>query len=169
MPSKKRASPAATPTKTSSEAGELQLIRSLAAILNDTGLTEIEIDHKGAKVRVAKSMTISASAAPVMAMPASAAHLPAATAAAAAPAAIAAAAGDAVKSPMVGTAYLSPSPGAPQFISVGATVKQGQTLLIIEAMKTMNQIPAPKSGTVTQIMIENGQPVEFGEALLVIE
>lgn len=169
MPSKKRPAPAAKPaaSKASSESGELQLIRSLAAILNDTGLTEIEIDHKGAKVRVAKTINVTAGMAPMMAMP-SQGHAPAAPAAGQ-PAPAEAAAGDAIKSPMVGTAYLSPSPGATAFIVEGATVKQGQTLLIIEAMKTMNQIPAPKSGTITRIMVENGQPVEYGEVLLVIE
>jgi acetyl-CoA carboxylase biotin carboxyl carrier protein len=162
MPAKKK--PAAAPKQ---EAGELHLIRALAEILNDTGLTEIELDHKGAKVRVAKMMQASAvvhAAAPV--------HQAAPLAAAAAPvaAAVAApAAGTPLKSPMVGTAYLSPAPDSPPFATVGANVKQGQTLLIIEAMKTMNQIAAPKSGKLLQILIENAQPVEFGEVLMVIE
>ncbi len=124
-------------------------------------------------MRVSKGVTAVAHAVPQMvAAPAAPAAAPSA-AAAPAPAAVAAAPSaespGAVKSPMVGTAYLAAAPGAAPFVTVGAQVKQGQTVLIIEAMKTMNQIPAPKSGTVTSILVENGQPVEFGEALLVIE
>lgn len=161
-----------TPVKTVSKAAsrgapELDLIAAMAAILNETGLTEIELDQKGTRVRVAKSVTVAASmAAPVAAVAAPAAMAQAAEAPAAKPA------GDqpgTVKSPMVGTAYLAPAPGANPFIAVGDRVRAGQTLLIIEAMKTMNQIAAPQSGTVTQIMIENAQPVEFGEPLVVIE
>ena len=148
------------------EAGELALIRQLAAILNETGLTEIELDHKGAKVRVAKMMQAAATvhAAPVM-------HhsQPAAQVAAAAPTAAAEIAGTPLKSPMVGTAYLSATPETPPFVTLGASVKQGQTVLIIEAMKTMNQIVAPKAGKIVAINIENSQPVEFGEVLMVIE
>ncbi len=152
---------------------EGQMIRELAELLNDTGLTEIEIEKSGLKIRVAKTIT-AAAAAPVHYAP-----LPAAAASAAAPAKAAepaaAAPADpakhpgAVKSPMVGTAYRSPEPGAPMFCEVGSKVTQGQTLLIIEAMKTMNQIPAPRSGTVTAILFENAQPVEYGEPLVVIE
>ena len=148
------------------EAGELALIRQLAAILNETGLTEIELDHKGAKVRVAKMMQAAATvhAAPVMH------HSPqAAQVAAAAPTAAAEIAGTPLKSPMVGTAYLSATPETPPFVTLGASVKQGQTVLIIEAMKTMNQIVAPKAGKIVAINIENSQPVEFGEVLMVIE
>jgi acetyl-CoA carboxylase biotin carboxyl carrier protein len=147
---------------------ELALISSLADILNATGLTEIELDQKGVKVRVSKSVTAVAHVAPAMAAPAAVQHAPVA-AAAPVPTVGASDSPGAVKSPMVGTAYLTPTPGAPPFISIGAQVKEGQTLLIIEAMKTMNQIPAQRSGTVTSIFFENGQPVEFGEALLVIE
>lgn len=142
--------------------GEHQLIRDLAELLNETGLTEIEIEKSGLKVRVARTVSVVASAA---AMPISGA----------APAAAAGGAGDpgkhpgAVKSPMVGTAYRAPDPAAPMFVEVGSKVSAGDTLLIIEAMKTMNQIPAPKSGTVTAILFENGQPVEFGEPLVIIE
>lgn len=153
-----------------SSSPELQLINSLADILNKTGLTEIELEQKGTRVRVSRGAQASTQmvhvghhSAPAPA-PAAAASLP--TPAVAAPAA------DhpgSVKSPMVGTVYLAPSPGASNFVAVGSAVKQGQTLLIIEAMKTMNQIPAPKSGTVTAILTDNGQPVEFGEALMVIE
>jgi acetyl-CoA carboxylase biotin carboxyl carrier protein len=164
MPAKKKPAPTAK-----QEAGELGLIRALADILNETGLTEIELDHKGAKVRVAKTIQASAvvHSAPAMhhAAPASVAAAPAVSA----PAATAAAAGTPLKSPMVGTAYLSSSPDAAPFATVGADVKQGQTLLIIEAMKTMNQIAAPKSGKLVQVLIENAQPVEFGEVLMVIE
>jgi acetyl-CoA carboxylase biotin carboxyl carrier protein len=153
------------PAKTVTRSPELALIDNLAEILNSTGLTEIELEQKGVRVRVSKSVTTHYQAAPA---PVAAA----APAAVAAPVAVAAPAGDqagAVKSPMVGTVYMAASPEAPPFITVGATVKQGQTLIIIEAMKTMNQIPAPKSGKVTQIMVDNGTPVEFGEVLLVIE
>jgi acetyl-CoA carboxylase biotin carboxyl carrier protein len=153
--------------KGEAQSPEQKIIRDLADLLNETGLSEIEIEKDGLKVRVARSLTITAS------------HLaaaPAATASAApggsaAPAAV----GDpskhpgAVKSPMVGTAYRSPEPSAAPFIEIGSRVQQGDTLLIIEAMKTMNQIPAPRSGTVTAVFFENGQPVEFGEVLAVIE
>lgn len=147
------------------------LIRELADLLNDTGLTEIEIEKSGLKIRVAKSVTVNAVAAPAYATP-----LTAAPAAAAGAASAPADAGadpakhpGAVKSPMVGTAYRSPEPGAAAFCEVGSKVTQGDTLLIIEAMKTMNQIPAPRSGTVTAIFVENAQPVEYGEPLVIIE
>jgi len=144
-----------------------QLIRDLAGILNDTNLTEIEVELGDLKVRVSRqSQTVHAVAAPYAA-PASA------PAQAAAPVAAAVAAADpsknAVPSPMVGTAYLSPSPDAKAFVEVGQKVKEGQTLLIIEAMKTMNQIPSPRAGTVTAILIEDAQPVEYGMPLVVIE
>ena len=149
------------------EAGELSLIRQLAEILNETGLTEIELDHKGAKVRVAKMMQAAATvhAAPTLH------HSPPAPQSAAAATTVAAVeiAGTPLKSPMVGTAYLAATPETPPFVTLGATVKQGQTVLIIEAMKTMNQIVAPKAGKIVAINIENSQPVEFGEVLMVIE
>jgi acetyl-CoA carboxylase biotin carboxyl carrier protein len=150
----------------SASSQHLDLIRDLAGILNQTGLTEIELDHQGARVRVSKSVHVTASA-PVMAAnyaPVPAAHVPLTVATIPA--------NDlthAVKSPMVGTIYMAASPTTPAFVAVGSVVKEGQTLLIIEAMKTMNQIPSPKSGTVTRILVDNGQPVEFGEALMVIE
>ena len=156
---------AATPA----ESGELNLIRKLADILNQTGLTEIELDHKGARVRVAKTIQAAAvihTAPPAQHM-APAIHHAAPAAAAAAP--VAEVLGTPLKSPMVGTAYLSPSPESPIFAALGSQIKEGQTLLIIEAMKTMNQIAAPKSGKLVKINIENGQPVEFGEVLMVIE
>jgi acetyl-CoA carboxylase biotin carboxyl carrier protein len=155
--------------KTTSAEG--QMIRELAELLNNTGLTEIEIEKSGLKIRVAKTISIAAA-------------VPQSYAAVAAPPAGVApgdakqslpASGDlskhpgAVKSPMVGTAYRSPEPGAPTFCEVGSKVNQGDTLLIIEAMKTMNQIPAPRAGTVKAILIENAQPVEYGEPLIILE
>jgi acetyl-CoA carboxylase biotin carboxyl carrier protein len=171
MPAKKPSKSSAAPAAPKSP--ELALISSLADILNNTGLNEIELEQKGVRVRVSKGVAAVAHgapqvfAAPAHAAPVHAAHAPAVPAAAA-PAQAAESPG-AVKSPMVGTCYLAAAPGATPFVAVGAQVKQGQTVLIIEAMKTMNQIPAPKSGTVTSILVENGQPVEFGEALMVIE
>jgi acetyl-CoA carboxylase biotin carboxyl carrier protein len=157
--------------KTTSAEG--QLIRELAELLNDTGLSEIEIEKSGLKIRVAKELHI-ASAMPMSYAPV-AAHGPSAAPIGDGKAHAAPAANDpakhpgAVKSPMVGTAYRSPEPGAALFCEVGSKVNQGDTLLIIEAMKTMNQIPAPRSGTVTAILFENAQPVEYGEPLIVIE
>jgi acetyl-CoA carboxylase biotin carboxyl carrier protein len=143
------------------------LIRELATLLDETSLTEIEIERAGLRLRVARNISIAA------AMPAQV--VAAASVGAAAPATAAAAPADlskhpgAVTSPMVGTAYWAPEPGAKPFIEVGAKVSVGQTILIIEAMKTMNQIPSPRAGTVTQILVEDGQPVEFGEPLVIIE
>jgi acetyl-CoA carboxylase biotin carboxyl carrier protein len=143
------------------------LIRELAKLLEETGLTEIEFERDGERVRVARHVQT------VFAPPAPARSVPAADAAA--PAFEGDGAADpakhpgAVTSPMVGTAYVGPSPGARPFVEVGGRVRAGDTLLIIEAMKTMNQIPSPRSGTVVQILIEDGQPVEFGEPLMIIE
>jgi acetyl-CoA carboxylase biotin carboxyl carrier protein len=155
-----------TTAKFSSE--DSALIRELALLLDETSLTEIEIERAGLRVRVARNITIAAS------MPASLqAAAPGATASATATAAAATADlanhPGVVPSPMVGTAYWAPEPGAKPFVEVGAKVTAGQTLLIIEAMKTMNQIPSPRAGTVTQILVEDGQPVEFGEPLVIIE
>lgn len=146
-----------------------QLIRELATILNETQLTEIEVEQDDLRIRVSKQSPAAAIQA----------YAPAPAPVAAAPAPAAPRAGDekpaaadsknAVPSPMVGTAYRSPAPGANAFIEVGQSVREGQTLLIIEAMKTMNQIPAPRSGTVTAILFEDAQPVEYGEPLVVIE
>jgi acetyl-CoA carboxylase biotin carboxyl carrier protein len=153
---------------------DARLVRKIADILKDTGLSEIEVEHAGLKIRVARELT----AAPVnyvqAAAPAYAPAPVAAPAAAPAPAADvapapAAARGDAVKSPMVGTAYLSPQPGADPFVKVGDTVSAGQTLLIVEAMKTMNPIPSPRAGKIVEILVSDAQPVEFGEPLVVIE
>ena len=140
------------------------LIRELALLLDETSLTEIEIERAGLRVRVARNIS-SAASVPANFQPA--ASVPAATAAAAI-ADIAKHPG-LVPSPMVGTAYWASEPGAKPFIEVGTKVSVGQTLLIIEAMKTMNQIPSPHGGTVTQILVEDGQPVEFGEPLVIIE
>jgi acetyl-CoA carboxylase biotin carboxyl carrier protein len=140
-----------------------ELVRALASLLQETGLTEIEYAVGERRIRVVRGAP---PAAVTVAMPGSAA-----AAVAAAPAAPTAAADlpGAIKAPMVGTAYLSPQPEAPPFIKVGDTVREGQPLLIIEAMKVMNQIPAPRAGRVTQILVTDGTPVEFGQALLVLE
>lgn len=142
------------------------LIRELTRLLDDTGLTEIEIEQDGRRVRVARNTGpayFSGAAAPTPAPAVTSAPVPAAVAS------------DPAKhpglvvSPMVGTAYAAPEPGARPFVEIGTVVKTGDTLLIIEAMKTMNQIPAPRSGTMVQILFEDGQPVEFGEPLVIIE
>jgi acetyl-CoA carboxylase biotin carboxyl carrier protein len=145
---------------------DTEFVRKLAEILEEKNLGEIELADGDRKIRIARP-TVTYAAAP-MATPAAA---PVAAAAPAGPAAasdLAKHAG-AVKSPMVGTAYLAPEPGKPNFVSIGDKVTAGQTLLIIEAMKTFNPIKAPKAGTVTQILIDNAQPVEFGEALMIVE
>ncbi|MBX3446938.1 MAG: acetyl-CoA carboxylase biotin carboxyl carrier protein [Parvibaculaceae bacterium] len=141
-----------------------ELIRQLAALLTETDLSEIEIETESLRLRVARQMTTAVT------------HVAAHAPAAAAPAAAAPAAADsgashpgAVTSPMVGTAYLAPEPGAPVFVQPGSSVTEGQTILIIEAMKTMNHIPAPRSGRLTKVLVDDGQPVEFGEPLFVIE
>jgi acetyl-CoA carboxylase biotin carboxyl carrier protein len=141
------------------------LIRELASLLDETSLTEIEIERAGLRVRVARNIGIAAS------MPANFQAATATPAGAAAPVAVADAARHpgVVPSPMVGTVYWASEPGAKPFIEVGSKVTVGQTLLIIEAMKTMNQIPSTRAGTVTQILVEDGQPVEFGEPLVIIE
>ncbi|MBU2043025.1 MAG: acetyl-CoA carboxylase biotin carboxyl carrier protein [Alphaproteobacteria bacterium] len=149
------------------------LVRQLADILNDTSLTEIEVERGELRIRVARELV----AAPVMqyaAAPAPAAHAPPPAAAAPAsmpsdPATIVAKQGEEVKSPMVGTVYLQASPEAPPFIAVGDKVKKGQTLLIVEAMKTMNPIQAPRDGVVVEVLVGDAQPVEFGEALVLLE
>lgn len=148
---------------------EAAWIRELAAILDQTGLTEIEIQKPDMRVRVSRASSATAvayapaAAAPAAAPAASAAKPPAAEAKPAGPPA------GAVTSPMVGTVYLSSSPGADAFVKVGDKVTQGQTLMIVEAMKTMNPIAAPRAGNVKQILVRDAQPVEYGEALIVIE
>lgn len=146
------------------------LIRDLANILNDTDLTEIEVEQEDLRIRVSRAGNMQYVQAPIAAPAAfAAAPVAAPPVAAAAPAGKTRNPDNVVSAPMVGTAYLAPAPGSAAFIQVGATVKEGQTLLIIEAMKTMNQIPAPKSGTVTEIVVQDGRPVEYGEPLVVIE
>jgi acetyl-CoA carboxylase biotin carboxyl carrier protein len=155
--------------KTTGPSPELELVQALANILSDTNLSEIEFEQKGTRVRVSRgAVAVTAS------VPHPAPHPPSQTAAA--PVAVpelapadARADPNAIKSPMVGTVFLAPAPGAAPFIAVGSEVKEGQTLLIVEAMKTMNQIPSPRAGRVTQILVENGQPVEYGEPLVVVE
>ncbi|MCE9520829.1 MAG: acetyl-CoA carboxylase biotin carboxyl carrier protein [Alphaproteobacteria bacterium] len=151
--------------KAASDPLEGKLIRDLAAILDETGLSEIEIEKSGLRVRVARMVQMVA-AAPAASI--AAAGRPAGQPAAPKSTDISGHPG-LVASPMVGTAYVAPTPGAPTFVKVGDMVTEGQTLLIIEAMKTMNQIPAPRAGRVTQVIISDGQPVEFGEPLMIIE
>ncbi|MFC6622410.1 acetyl-CoA carboxylase biotin carboxyl carrier protein [Novosphingobium panipatense] len=143
------------------------LVRELAELLAETGLSEIEVEEGDTKIRVSRQLVQQMAATVAPAYAPAAAPAPAA-AAAPVEAAPAAAPVDAVKSPMVGTVYLAPEPGAADFISVGKTVKAGDVLLIVEAMKVMNQIVAPKAGTITQILVDNQQPVEFDQPLVVI-
>jgi acetyl-CoA carboxylase biotin carboxyl carrier protein len=157
--------PKETGDKTEGGSVDHDVIRELAKLLDETGLTEIEFERNGVRVRVARQgqPVVAAVAAPRVA------------AAAVDTAAAAGAAGDLSKhpgmvpSPMVGTAYLGPEPGARPYVEVGSQVRAGQTLLIVEAMKTMNQIPAPRDGRVVQILVEDAQPVEYGEPLMIIE
>jgi acetyl-CoA carboxylase biotin carboxyl carrier protein len=140
-------------------------IRALAAVLSETGLTEIEIAEKDSRIRVVRAaaapVVAAGSAPPIAAPSAPASSAPAVADEASHP--------GAVVSPMVGVAYLSAEPGAPPFVAVGQAVTAGQTLLLIEAMKTFNQIRAPKAGTVTRILVTNSTPVEYGEVLLILE
>jgi acetyl-CoA carboxylase biotin carboxyl carrier protein len=157
--------PAAPAAKSTGKPGvDAAAVRELAKLLKETGLTEIEIEHNGARIRVSRGGGVAA-AAPVAAAPAPVAAAPAP--AATAPSSSGPPAG-AVPSPMVGTVYLAPEPGKPPFISVGKTVKEGDTLFIVEAMKTMNAITAPKGGTVKEISVADSTPVEFGQTLCVI-
>ncbi len=146
-------------TQKKSSSVDEELIRELADLLTETGLTEIEIEHKDLRVRVARGVSSAAAhtvaAAPTPTSPASdttPANPP-----------------GTVISPMVGTAYHAAEPGAEPFVEIGASVSEGQTVMIVEAMKTMNHIPSPRSGTITGILVEDGQPVEFGDPLVVIE
>ena len=168
-PAKGQSKPASTKADESSDmakpksAIDHDLIRELAKLLEETGLTEIEFERNGERVRVARRAKRAAA--------------PATAASASSAAQVAADDGPIdhtgnpglVTSPMVGTAYLGPEPGARAYVEIGSRVRAGETLLIVEAMKTMNQIPAPRAGTVTQILIEDGQPVEFGEPLMIVE
>jgi len=150
-----------------SKADERELIRDLAKLLDESNLTEIEVERSGLRVRIARNVTVAAHVPYASATAAPAA--PAASAPATAPIVDVAKHPGMVPSPMVGTAYLASEPGAKPFIEVGTKVKAGDTLVIVEAMKTMNQIPSPRTGTVTQILVEDGQPIEFGEPLVIIE
>jgi acetyl-CoA carboxylase biotin carboxyl carrier protein len=153
--------PGSTPTSRS-PAVDHKVIRELAKLLDETGLTEIEFERDGVSIRVARHSAgrgrivdapLAPPTAPVpVAIPADPTQHP-----------------GLVASPMVGTAYLGAAPGARPFVEVGSQVKAGETLIVIEAMKTMNQIPAPRSGTVIQVLVEDGQPVEYGEPLMIIE
>jgi acetyl-CoA carboxylase biotin carboxyl carrier protein len=146
---------------------DTEAIRTLAQILQDTGLTEIEISEKDSRIRVVRAPATVAAVVPAAAPPTVAATPP--------PAPPASEIDDfalhagAVKSPMVGIAFLSPEPGSPPFATLGQSVAAGQTLLLIEAMKTFNQIKAPRSGTLTRVMVQSSEPVEYGQVLMVIE
>ena len=151
-----------------------ELIRKLAELLSETDLNEIEIEHETLRLRLSRNTAavtqVVQAAAPAVAAPAPApATAPQSVSAVAPSTEDDAVAKNALKSPMVGTAYVAAEPGTPPFVAIGDKVKAGQTILIIEAMKTMNQIPADKAGTVTAILVDDAQPVEFGEPLLVIE
>jgi acetyl-CoA carboxylase biotin carboxyl carrier protein len=139
-------------------------IRELAQLLDETGLTEIELQRDGVLIRVARNLPARTQSAPSPAAPAAEAPAPS-PAIAIEPTQHP----GLVASPMVGTAYLGPAPGARPFVEIGSEVKAGETLMIIEAMKTMNQIPAPRAGKVIQILVEDGQPVEYSEPLMIIE
>lgn len=162
-PSGKAGGGSTGPAKSGGSRIDHDLIHELSSLLTETGLTEIEIDQNGLRVRVARNAGVAtvgvAAPTPVAAAPAPTEH--------AVP--MAESHIGAVTSPMVGTAYLSPEPGATPFVQLGDSVREGQTLMIVEAMKTMNPIPAPKAGKVTRILVDDGQPVEYGEVLMAIE
>lgn len=140
------------------------IVRDLAAILNETDLTEIEVEQDDMRIRVSRARS-----APVQYTAAPAPAVAPAPVIDSAPAAAPLVSGHEVPSPMVGTAYMSPSPESDAFVKVGQSVKEGETLVIIEAMKTMNQIPSPRSGTIVEICVEDGQPIEYGDTLVIIE
>jgi acetyl-CoA carboxylase biotin carboxyl carrier protein len=148
---------------------DTKLVRQLAKMLDDTNLSEIEVEDGGRRIKVARKLAGSVAVAPA---PVAAAPAPAATAPAAAPAAAPAVSEDhpgAVKSPMVGTVYLAPEPEADNFVKPGDSVSEGDTLVIIEAMKVMNPITAPRSGTLKSLLVENAEPVEFDQPLAIVE
>jgi acetyl-CoA carboxylase biotin carboxyl carrier protein len=148
---------------------DVSLVRELAELLDETSLTEIEVEHGDRKIRVARKVGSGQAAPQYFAAAPQAAPVAVAAPVADAAGSAAAAPANAVKSPMVGTVYLAPEPGAANFISVGKSVKAGDTLLIVEAMKVMNPITAPNGGTITAVLVENGQPVEYDQPLVVIE
>lgn len=150
--------------KSEKNVNQKEMIRELAELLDETGLSEIEIEQKDLRIRVAKSAAVVTATSPSIAPEVLQPVAPATPPAAAKPAS-----DGTITSPMVGTAYRSPEPGKPAFVDVGDIVAEGDTILIVEAMKTMNHIPAPRGGTIKAILIEDGQPVEFGEPLMVIE
>jgi acetyl-CoA carboxylase biotin carboxyl carrier protein len=154
------------PSKPKSDAAHEDVVRSLAKLLEETNVTEIEVEQGGLRVRVSRHAVVAH--APAMAAHGAAAPVPQITPAATRAIDPAKHPG-VVPSPMVGTAYRASQPGAKPFVDIGSVVKAGDTLLIIEAMKTMNQIPAPRAGTVTQVLFEDGQPVEYGEPLIIVE
>jgi len=158
----------ANPPMAKTPAIDHDAIRDLAKLLDETGLSEIEIQRDGVSIRVARDLTAAGTRARPSEPPTGAFPVAIATPPAEVPVDPTQHPG-LVASPMVGVAYLGPAPGARPFVEIGSQVKAGETLIIIEAMKTMNQIPAPRSGTVTQILIEDGQPVEYGEPLMIIE
>jgi len=145
------------------KAVDKEMIKELAELLEETGLSELEIEQDGLRVKVARHFSVGVQALPAQAQPVSAPD------AASGKTDESSANKNAVNSPMVGTVYRSPEPGAKAFIEVGSKVAEGQTCLIVEAMKTMNPIPAPRSGTITAIMVEDSSPVEFGEPLFILE
>jgi len=155
-----------TDNKNGSMQVDAGLVRQLAELLDDTRLTEIEVQDGDRRIRVVRNVAVQTHAvpAPSVAVPAAPASAPAA-----APSAPAGDHPGTIKSPMVGTAYLASSPGSKQFVHVGDTVAAGDTLLIVEAMKVMNPILSPRAGKVTQLMVDNGQPVEFDQPLAVVE
>ena len=157
-----------TVSKNTSVPIDARLVRKLADILQETGLSEIEVEQGDLKIRVVRTLTAAAQAMPVAAPMAYAAPAAAAAPVAAAPVAKDVPQGDIVKSPMVGTVYLQAQPGADPFCKIGDTVTEGQTLLIVEAMKTMNPISAPRAGKVVDILIADGDPIEFGEPLVIL-
>ena len=157
-----------TVSKNTSVPIDARLVRKLADILQETGLSEIEVEQGDLKIRVVRTLTAAAQAMPVAAPMAYSAPAAAAAPVAAAPVAKEVPQGDIVKSPMVGTVYLQAQPGADPFCKIGDTVTEGQTLLIVEAMKTMNPISAPRAGKVVDILIADGDPIEFGEPLVIL-
>jgi acetyl-CoA carboxylase biotin carboxyl carrier protein len=160
------------PVESPSDPIDTRLVKTLADILKSTDLSEIEVERGDLRIRVARGTLTAAVAPQMIAAPAPAPVAPAPAAAAAASPAPAAAPerkGDLVKSPMVGTIYMQAQPGTPAFVKVGDSVAEGQTLMIVEAMKTMNPIPAPRAGVVAEILVEDSQPVEYGAPLVVLE
>jgi acetyl-CoA carboxylase biotin carboxyl carrier protein len=161
------AEPKAPASKDAASSIDPRMVRRLADILIETGLTEIEVEQDGQRIRVAREITAAPTTVYAAAPQAAPAAPPAATPAVATPEAPAR--GEQVKSPMVGTVYLRPQPDAEPFVRVGDRVTEGQTLLIVEAMKTMNPIPSPKAGVILEILVDDAEPVEFGAPLVVIE